>query len=100
MYKQNFFYRRFYYLLSIIYYKIRGNQFIYPDFISNEDFTEPNLEKPTSQLVTFSQFKSEIYYIWCKILNEEPLLHRKQWEFIYVLEVLKQKGKLNNGTSK
>jgi hypothetical protein len=57
------------------------------------------LEKPTSQLVTFSQFKSEIYYNWCKILNEEPLMHRKQWEFIYVLEVLKQKGKLNNGIS-
>jgi hypothetical protein len=99
MYKLKKFYRQFNYLLSIIYYKIRGNQFIYPDFISNEDFTEPNLEKPTSQLVTFSQFKSEIYYNWCKILNEEPLMHRKQWEFIYVLEVLKQKGKLNNGIS-
>ncbi len=58
---------------------------------------EPSLEKIGSQLCTASQFKSPIYIDWCNRFGEKPKLHRKQWEFVYVLQALEAKGLLSVG---
>ena len=58
---------------------------------------EPSLASPTSQLCTESQFREPIYAGWCGELKEVPTLHRKQWEFVFILQVLKQHGMLSQG---
>jgi SAM-dependent methyltransferase len=58
---------------------------------------EPSLERPVSQACTYDQFLSPIYAQWCEELRETPRLHRKQWEFVYILQVLSEKGMLGSG---
>jgi SAM-dependent methyltransferase len=38
-----------------------------------------------------------LYTSWCKELRETPRLHRKQWEFVYILQALSQHGVLRPG---
>ena len=65
--------------------------------ISRSNENEPSLEALASQLCTASQFYSPIYSNWCEKINALPRLHRKQWEFVYILEALKSYGMLSNG---
>lgn len=58
---------------------------------------EPSLETIVSQLCTASQFKSPIYIDWCSRFGEKPRLHRKQWEFVYILQALEAKGLFSGG---
>ena len=58
---------------------------------------EPSLEAIGSQLCTASQWLSPKYKYWCEQFNEVPRLHRKQWEFVYVLEALEASGVLSPG---
>ena len=58
---------------------------------------EPTLEAPTSQLCTQGQFREPIYAHWCNVIKETPKLHRKQWEFVYMLQVLMRNGMLATG---
>ncbi len=58
---------------------------------------EPSLEAITTQLCTASQFFSPKYKYWCNQFNEKPKLHRKQWEFVYILEALEASGVLSPG---
>jgi SAM-dependent methyltransferase len=58
---------------------------------------EPTLEIPISQACTYGQFLSPIYSRWCKSINETPCTHRKQWEFVYILQVLSYHGFLKPG---
>lgn len=58
---------------------------------------EPSLEQISSQLCTASQFYSPIYRRWCENFHEVPRLHRKQWEFVYILEALNSTGVLSPG---
>jgi 2-polyprenyl-3-methyl-5-hydroxy-6-metoxy-1,4-benzoquinol methylase len=58
---------------------------------------EPSLESPTSQLCTENQFREPRYAQWCAELKEARLHHRKQWEFVFILEVLRQHGMLDEG---
>ena len=51
---------------------------------------EPTLEMIGSQLCTASQFLSPTYQKWCDSICERPRLHRKQWEFVYVLQALRR----------
>ncbi|MHB8481842.1 MAG: class I SAM-dependent methyltransferase [Nitrospiria bacterium] len=60
---------------------------------------EPTLETVTSQLCTASQFKSPLYNKWCAEFREAPKLHRKQWEFVYILHALFLHGMLSSGKS-
>jgi 2-polyprenyl-3-methyl-5-hydroxy-6-metoxy-1,4-benzoquinol methylase len=55
---------------------------------------EPNLESITSQICTASQFYSPLYKKWCELFREEPKMHRKQWEFVYILQALESTGML------
>jgi len=57
----------------------------------------PSLHEPTSQLCTESQLREPVYRAWCEALAEPPILHRKQWEFVYVLQVLARQGQLAAG---
>lgn len=90
--------RKIKFLIAIIIFYLKGKKPKYASFVKFELLKpEPTLEFPVSQLVTSNQFKSPIYSKWCKEMNEIPILHRKQWEYVYVLEVLAQKNKLTEG---
>lgn len=73
---------------------------IYPDVKSLHDFGEysiPNLDSPVSQLCTSNQFLSPIYRKWCREMGSPARFSRKQWEFVYILQVLNLKGMLSLG---
>jgi SAM-dependent methyltransferase len=57
------------------------------------------LADPVSQLCTASQFQELVYNELCAEIDEVPRFHRKQWEFAYILSVLKKHGKLTNHTT-
>ena len=59
---------------------------------------EPTLEHPVSQLVTASQMRSETYRAWCREMRLEPRMHRKTWEFAYILQVLDIAGVVRPGS--
>lgn len=51
----------------------------------------PTLAEPTSQLCTEAQFREELYVELCKALGMDPnLMHRKNWEFAWIMAVLRQ----------
>ena len=58
---------------------------------------EPTLARPVTQLCTRSQFHESLYASWCREIGEVPMLHRKQWEFVYLLQVLETAGMLQAG---
>ena len=41
--------------------------------------------------------REPLYRDWCSALHEVPMLHRKQWEFVYILQVLERAGCLAPG---
>ena len=53
--------------------------------------------KLVSQLCTASQMKSDTYQFWCASIKETPKFHRKQWEFVYILQALDERGMLSPG---
>lgn len=57
----------------------------------------PQLEYPISQLCTQAQFASPVYQIWCERMLETLRYHRKQWEFVYILQALAVRGMLESG---
>jgi FkbM family methyltransferase len=57
----------------------------------------PGLERLASQAPTRPQFESDIYRYWCGQIREQPRFHRKQWEFVYILEALRQSNMLQPG---
>lgn len=59
--------------------------------------TEPSLADPVSQACTASQFDEPDYARWCAAIGEPPRLHRKQWEFCYILQALETRGMLAPG---
>lgn len=67
---------------------------VLPIYGSQATTPEPTLENLTSQLCTQKQFKSPIYKRWCAEIREVPRFHRKQWEFVYILEALERHGML------
>ncbi|UAB77809.1 class I SAM-dependent methyltransferase [Erythrobacter sp. SCSIO 43205] len=59
----------------------------------------PTLEAPVSQACTQTQMGSEIYAQHCAKLKEKPWLHRKQWEFVYIVQCLSLHDMLKPGRS-
>jgi len=57
----------------------------------------PTLEAPVSQLCTYDQMVSDGYRELVSALGLTPSLHRKQWEFAYILAVMRQSGVLQAG---
>lgn len=58
-----------------------------------------NLEDPVSQACTQTQMESDIYKSWCSKIKELPKMHRKQWEFVYILQVLSMHSMVGEGKS-
>ncbi len=58
---------------------------------------EPQFEEPVSQLATENQFYSPRFQHWCNELHHPFMMHRKLWEFCYVLEVLNNLQMLQPG---
>ena len=51
----------------------------------------------TSQIVATSHMLTDEYYFWCSEIDEPPKLHRKQWEYYFILKVLKDNNMLQEG---
>lgn len=49
----------------------------------------PTLENPVSQLCTEQQCCSQVALDWCAKMGEQFRMHRKQWEYAYIMQVLK-----------
>jgi hypothetical protein len=56
-----------------------------------------SISSPVSQLCTQEQIDHPIYREWCETWKHSPIYHRKQWEFVYICQVLKQHGSLERG---
>ena len=63
-----------------------------PSFIG-----QPSLAQLASQMCTASQFVEDDYLHQVELIKQTPLLHRKQWEYVYVLRVLEACGMLSTG---
>lgn len=48
--------------------------------------------KRRSELCKAKDFYAAWYKRWCVELNEEPNFHRKQWEFIFIMQALWERG--------
>jgi len=57
----------------------------------------PTLSDVGSQACTASQFLEVEYDQLCKEINQEKKFHRKQWEYIYILQVLRKYDLLKPG---
>jgi len=55
----------------------------------------PTLAEPTSQLCTEAQFREDLYGKICNALALDPArLHRKNWEFVWIIAALRRAGLL------
>ena len=69
-----------------------------PDALRNHEARgEPNLDRIGWQLVTSAQMEEPVYEKWCALVRDPRVRHRKVWEWVYILEVLKQHGMLAEG---
>ncbi len=59
-----------------------------PESVKVISHEEPQFENPISQLATERQFSSPKFKYWCDELHESLRMHRKLWEYCYVMEVL------------
>ncbi|MFY7746405.1 MAG: SAM-dependent methyltransferase [Erythrobacter sp.] len=62
-----------------------------------EEMPEPTLWGAVSQACTQAQMEEMHYAYWCKEIREAPRMHRKQWEFCYILQALKNHDMLMPG---
>ncbi len=53
--------------------------------------------KRKSELCKAIDAQADWYKRWCKELNEEPKYHRKQWEFVYVMQALWERDCIQAG---
>lgn len=78
-----------------------------PEFIVEKSFKTSipdfgRIEGPfvfSSTLCREQHFHLPLYSYWCKALKENPRLHRKQWEFVYICQVLHERGFLKRDIS-
>jgi Methyltransferase domain len=50
-----------------------------------------------SELCKAKHLQTEWYKRWCRELKEDPKFHRKQWEFVYVMQALWERGCIAEG---
>jgi len=53
----------------------------------------------SSGLCREQHFHLPLYTYWCGCLAETPRFHRKQWEFVYISQVLYERGYIKGGLS-
>lgn len=61
--------------------------------------SQPTITNLKTQLVTQNQIKSKVYQDWLLEMREEDRNHRKQWEYIYILQAIKEGRMMRNGFS-
>lgn len=66
--------------------------------IENLEDEIPTLSDVKSQACTASQFLENEYNQLCEEIHQEKTYHRKQWEYIYILQVLRKYDLLKPGT--
>jgi SAM-dependent methyltransferase len=64
---------------------------------TDDAIPEPTLWAPVSQACTQGQMEEPHYAYWCNEIRELPRMHRKQWEFCYILQALKTHDMLTPG---
>ncbi len=57
----------------------------------------PTLQNPVSQICTAAQFAEDDFLRLMDAIKQQPRLHRKQWEYAYILRVLEQQELLRAG---
>jgi len=55
------------------------------------------LADPVSQMCTAAQFSEPAYAHWCKAMGVGLHMHRKQWEFVFILHSLHVRGAIKAG---
>ncbi|MGD9879909.1 MAG: hypothetical protein AB7U95_07190 [Reyranella sp.] len=60
-------------------------------------FAPPRLAEPVSQMCTGSQFEEGTFGDWCAAMDIPRAIHRKVWEFCFVLAALDAGGMLKVG---
>lgn len=50
-----------------------------------------------SELCKAKDMQAKWYKRWCQELKEEPKFHRKQWEFVFVMQALWERGCIKKG---
>ena len=58
------------------------------------DQPRPTLTPVRSQACTRDQIAEPAYAAWCEVLGQPVMVHRKQWEWVYILAALDQEGML------
>ncbi len=48
--------------------------------------------KRRSELCKAMDFKADWFTRWCNELDEQPNFHRKQWEYVYIMQTLWERG--------
>ena len=48
--------------------------------------------KRRSELCKAKDYHSDWFKYWCDLLGEKPNFHRKQWEFVFVMQALRERG--------
>lgn len=60
---------------------------------------QPKFNDLVSQLATYKQTLEPIYGQWINDIKEHNFHNRKQWEYVYILQALKENGFLKDGIS-
>jgi len=50
-----------------------------------------------SSICRQADFLTKDYEYWCSVFKQKPFFHRKQWEYVYILKTLSQRGMLLPG---
>lgn len=88
-----------------VYWRIRGwyeanrNYPVTRSVLDFGTYREPDLDNPVSQLCTSTQLRSGLYRRWCREMHSPARFSRKQWEFVYILQVLQLSDMLSPGRS-
>jgi hypothetical protein len=53
--------------------------------------------KRRSELCKAKDYQTEWFMQWCTLLGETPNFHRKQWEFVFVMQALWERGCIASG---
>lgn len=53
--------------------------------------------KRKSELCKAKDWHTDWFLRWCKELNEPPRFHRKQWEYVYIMQALWERGCIEKG---
>ena len=64
---------------------------------SDYSMPEPDLWEPISQACTQAQLEEPHYSHWCAQIREEPRMHRKQWEYCYIMQALHMNDMIEEG---